>query len=121
MPVAALVTTPFGLPQTIMHLDAGTVALGAVCAVLAPFLPWTCELYALRRLSKTAFGTLLALEPGIAVVIGGAVVLHQTPDVLLAFGVGLVVIAGIAAEHTGHPPAHANLDPRPTHPATPLP
>lgn len=112
MPVAALVATPFGLPQAWGHLDGRLLLLAAACAVLAPFLPWTCELYALRRLSKTAFGTLLALEPGIAVIIG-ATLLHQRPDALLILGTVLVVIAGIAAERTGQrpPPAASPASP----------
>lgn len=43
-----------------------------------------------------AFGTLVAVEPGIATALG-LVVLSQTPDALQAAGVGLVVFAGIGA------------------------
>lgn len=101
MPVAALVATPLGLPQVWGHLDVGTLLLAALCALLAPFLPWICELYALRALSKTAFGTLMALEPALAVIVG-AVLLAQGPDALQLLGTVLVVIAGVAAERSGH-------------------
>ncbi|WP_198954385.1 DMT family transporter [Kineosporia sp. R_H_3] len=100
MPVAALVSTPLGLPQVWGHLDTRALLLAALCALLAPFLPWICELYALRRLSKAAFGTLMALEPGLAVAVG-ATLLAQTPDVLQVLGIALVVAAGVAAERTG--------------------
>ena len=75
------------------------VAIGA--AILLPLIPWTFELYALRRLTKSAFGTLMALEPAIALVIGAAV-LHQVPAAPALAGMALVVVAGIGAERTGH-------------------
>lgn len=96
-----------GFQAAIALIPLGTVVaieLAAVCAVLAPFLPWMCELYALRRLSKAAFGTLMALEPAIAVVTG-ATLLDQAPDALQAVGTALVVVAGIAAERSGRRPA----------------
>ena len=58
-------------------------------------------LFRSRRLTKSAFGTLMALEPAIALVIG-AVVLHQVPAVASLLGMALVVVAGIGAERTGH-------------------
>jgi inner membrane transporter RhtA len=58
------------------------------------------ELLALRRLSAGAFGTLMALEPAIAAVIG-AVALHQVPGPLGGLGVVLVVLAGVGAERGG--------------------
>ncbi|CAB4934852.1 MAG: EamA family transporter [Actinobacteria bacterium] len=100
LPVAALVTMFVGLPQAWGHmtLEVLLVALGA--AVLLPLIPWTLELYALRRLTKAAFGTLMALEPAIALAIG-IVVLRQIPQGPQLVGMGCVVLAGIAAERTG--------------------
>lgn len=101
IPTAAVVTTFVGLPQAWGNIDARVLAIAVVSAVLLPLIPWTLELYALRRLTKAAFGTLMSLEPAIALVIG-AVVLSQLPDPLQYLGIGCVVIAGIAAERTGH-------------------
>jgi inner membrane transporter RhtA len=100
LPVAALVTMFIGLPQAWGHmtLEVLLVALGA--AVLLPLIPWTLELYALRRLTKAAFGTLMAIEPAIALAIG-IVVLRQIPNGPQVVGMGCVVLAGIAAERTG--------------------
>jgi inner membrane transporter RhtA len=100
LPVAALVTMFVGLPQAWGHmtLEVLLVALGA--AVLLPLIPWTLELYALRRLTKAAFGTLMAIEPAIALAIG-IVVLRQIPNGPQVVGMGCVVLAGIAAERTG--------------------
>jgi inner membrane transporter RhtA len=55
---------------------------------------------ALRRMTPNAFGTLMAVEPAIGVLLG-LIVLHQTPTVLQILGVLLVVTAGTAAQCDG--------------------
>ncbi|MDN5766483.1 MAG: EamA family transporter [Humibacillus sp.] len=69
-------------------------------------LPYAFELVALRHLSHTAFGTLMALEPAIGVVLG-LLVLHQTLSAVQVLGITLVVLAGAGAQRTGRrrPPA----------------
>jgi inner membrane transporter RhtA len=88
------------------------VALAAVgLAVLMPLLPFSLELMALRRMRVAAFGTLMALEPGIAAVIG-LVLLSQLPSIWQGAGVVLVVLAGIGAQR-GSPssePAHPQVE-----------
>lgn len=101
IPMAALITIPFGLPQALGGISWQVVAAVFGLAVLVPVLPWSLEMLALRRLTATAFGTLMALEPALAVLIG-AIVLHQSPAPVQALGVILVVIAGMGAERTGH-------------------
>ena len=59
------------------------------------------SLQALRRLTTAAFGTLMALEPGIATLVG-ALLLAQIPGVVQVVGVALVVVAGVGAERSGH-------------------
>jgi inner membrane transporter RhtA len=105
IPVAALVATPFGLPQAAGELSWTVLAWGAGLAVLMPVLPFAAEMMALRRLTATAFGTLMALEPGIAVGIG-ALLLHQLPGPVQLVGIALVVTAGIGAERRGRRHAH---------------
>jgi inner membrane transporter RhtA len=101
LPVAAVVTAVVGLPQAWGHLTLQVLLVGLAAAILLPLIPWTLELYALRRLTTAAFGTLMALEPAIALVIG-LVLLHQVPAVAQIVGIGCVVLAGVAAERTGH-------------------
>jgi inner membrane transporter RhtA len=100
LPVAALVTMFVGLPQAWGHMTLEVLLVAVGAAVLLPLIPWTLELYALRRLTKAAFGTLMALEPAIALAIG-IVVLRQIPNGPQVVGMGCVVLAGIAAERTG--------------------
>jgi len=102
MPVAALVATAVAGPSTMPLLTWDLVVAGLGLAVLLPVCPFVLELLALRRLSVTTFGTLMALEPAFAVVIG-LVVLGQVPGPLAALGVGCVVAAGVGAERTDTP------------------
>lgn len=101
IPVAALVTAVVGVPQAWGHLTIEVLLIALGAAILLPLIPWTLEFLALRRLTKAAFGTLMALEPAFAVVIG-AVLLSQAAGVLDVVGIGCVMAAGIAAERTGH-------------------
>ena len=89
-------------------------------AVLHPVIPFSLEFLALRRLTASAFGTLMSLEPAIA-ILAGLLVLGQVPGASSAAGVVLVVIAGIAATRSGgrepvsetHRASDSHLPPRP--------
>jgi inner membrane transporter RhtA len=100
MPVAGLAATVVAGPATIGLLDWQVLLYGLGLAVLVPAIPFTLELLALRRLTTAAFGTLMSLEPAIALVIG-LVVLHQVPGPGPVLGIAFVVAAGIGAERTG--------------------
>ncbi len=63
-------------------------------------LPFALEMLALRRMTPTAFGTLMALEPGMGVLLG-LVVLSQRPSIVQLAGILLVVLAGAAAQRGG--------------------
>lgn len=103
MPVAALVATAVAGPSTLPQLSWELVLAGLGLALLLPVIPFALEMLALRRLSVTTFGTLMALEPALAVLIG-LLVLGQVPGLLAVAGVGCVVLAGIGAERTETPP-----------------
>jgi inner membrane transporter RhtA len=100
MPVAGLVATALVGPSVIGHLTWEVVLLGLGLAVLLPVVPFSLELLSLRRLTVGAFGTLMSLEPAIAVVIG-LVALHQVPGAMAALGVAFVVAAGVGAQRSG--------------------
>jgi inner membrane transporter RhtA len=70
-------------------------------AVLHPVIPFSLELLALRRLTASAFGTLMSLEPAIA-LLAGLLVLKQVPGPASAAGIILVVIAGTGATRAGN-------------------
>jgi inner membrane transporter RhtA len=74
--------------------------------LLLPVLPCAFEMLALRQMTSTAFGTLMAIEPAMGVILG-LLVLHQKPSAIQVAGILLVVLAGTAAQRGGrrHPPA----------------
>src|SRR5690348_7603356 len=76
MPVAALVATAVAAPTAAPHLTWELLLYGLGLAIVLPLVPFSLELLALRRLTTAAFGTLMSLEPAIALVVG-LVVLHQ--------------------------------------------
>jgi len=106
IPIAAVTAAVFGIPQAVGHLTLGILPVAAGLALLLPVLPYAFELLALRQMTPAAFGTLMALEPAIGVVLG-LLVLHQTPSITQLAGILLVVLAGAAAQRGGrrHPPA----------------
>jgi inner membrane transporter RhtA len=104
MTVAAVVATAVvgvGSGGTVFgHVDVGLVVFGVGLAILLPVVPFSLEMLALRRLTTAAFGTLMSLEPAIALLIG-LVALHQVPGVAAIVGIAFVVAAGIGAERSG--------------------
>jgi len=110
IPVAALVATVVAGPSTIPLMTWELVAIGFGLALLLPVIPFTLEYLALRRLDAGVFGTLMSLEPALA-LLGGWLLLHQTPGLLPAFGIAFVVLAGMGAERTSSPRHEAPPEP----------
>jgi inner membrane transporter RhtA len=94
---ATVVAAPVAAWPALHGLTPGIALQGLGLAALVPLLPFSLELLALRRMRVAAFGTLMALEPGIAVVIG-ALLLAQLPAIWQIAGVALVVTAGVGAQ-----------------------
>ena len=97
---AAATAAIVGIPQASGHITPGILAAALGLAVLLPVLPFALEMLALRHMTPTAFGTLMALEPAIGVLLG-LIVLSQTPTPTQLAGILLVVIAGAAAQRGG--------------------
>lgn len=112
MPVAGVAATLIAGPATMPSLSWGLVLIGLGLALLVPVIPFALEMLALRRLSAAAFGTLMSLEPGIALVVG-LVLLGQVPGALPVVGLVCVVIAGIGAERGGARERVPDADVRP--------
>ncbi len=91
MPVAGLVATAVAGPAVIPDLTWDLLVVGLGLAILLPVIPFTLEMLALRRLTTTAFGTLMSLEPAFALLIG-LVVLGQVPGLAPVVGIGFVVV-----------------------------
>jgi inner membrane transporter RhtA len=112
MPVAGLVATLVVGPSTLAAMTWDLLLIGVGLAIVLPVLPFALELLALRRLTAAAFGTLMSLEPAVALLIG-LLLLGQVPGWVPLAGVAFVVAAGIGAERTGarpQPPATVGPD-----------
>jgi inner membrane transporter RhtA len=95
--VAAVAVLPFGLATAGTRLwDAGVIGRGAAVAVLSSALPYSLELFALRRMRASVFGVLMSLEPAVA-ALSGLVFLGQHLHWHEWVAIGCVVVASVAA------------------------
>jgi inner membrane transporter RhtA len=100
MPVAGVTATVVAGPSVFGHLTWQLLVVGLGLAILLPVIPFMLEMLALRRLTAAAFGTLMCLEPAIAVIVG-LIALGQVPGLAPVIGIAFVVAAGVGAERTG--------------------
>lgn len=110
VPIAAATAAVVGVPQAIHHLTPGVLLAAAGLALLLPVLPFALEMLALRRMTPTAFGTLMAWEPAMGLLLG-LIVLSQEPSGVQLAGITLVVLAGAGAQRGGRRPAPTPPDP----------
>ena len=113
VPIAAATAAVVGIPQAAGQLTFGILAAAAGLALLLPVLPFALEMLALRRMTPTAFGTLMALEPAVGILLG-LLILHQQPSAVQAVGILLVILAGAAAQRGGRRRL-ATPEPSPSH------
>jgi inner membrane transporter RhtA len=103
MALAALLSAPLGVASAGRALlDPVTLGLGAAVAVLSSGVPYTLELFALRRLPAATFALLMSLMP-VAAAMAGFLVLGQRLQPVELVAIALVVVASMGAVRT--PPA----------------
>lgn len=100
LPVAGVIAMLAAAPSELGRVTWPLLFVMLGLAALSTVLPFTLEFLALRRLTTAAFGTLMSLEPAIALVMG-VLVLGQVPGLAAAAGVVFVVIAGAGATRSG--------------------
>ncbi|MFD9095903.1 DMT family transporter [Streptomyces collinus] len=100
MPVAGLIGILLAAPTLATRVTWPALWTMLALAVLSPVLPFALEFLALRRLTTSAFGTMMSLEPAIALLIG-FLVLGQRPGLAPAAGIACVVVASIGVTRTG--------------------
>ncbi|WP_336659730.1 EamA family transporter [Leucobacter sp. USHLN153] len=100
IPIAAVCSAVVGVPGLVANFEWRFLLIALGLAVLAPVLPFWLEMSALRRMTPAAFGTLMAVEPAVGMLLG-AIVLGQLPSAIQLTGVALVVLAGAAAQRGG--------------------
>jgi inner membrane transporter RhtA len=102
LPVAGLAAMLVVPPAAFAALTGRQAVLGLGLGVTI-LIGYGLEMLALRRLTQAAFGTLMALEPALALVIG-LVFLGQVPGFAGLLGMILVVTAGVGATRSGARP-----------------
>ena len=101
--VAALVVLPFGMARAgAALLDPALLPLGLGVALLSSALPFSLQMYALRRLPRATFGVLLSVEPAVA-ALAGLLLLGEALSPAQWTGIGCVVLASIGSATTAAP------------------
>lgn len=101
IPIAALATLPVGLPQVIGgDVTWWVLPAAAGIALISPVIAFGLEMLALRRMTHTAFGTLLSIEPAFGILVG-LLMLAQTPTLMQTVGIAVVILAAAAAQRGG--------------------
>ena len=95
--IAAVVILPFGVAHAGTALLApALLPLAFMVALFTTAIPFTLELYALRRLPSRTFAVLMSLEPAFAVM-SGLFVLHEALVRSQIVGVAAVMIAAVGS------------------------
>lgn len=105
--IAAMVALPFGVAEAgTTLLDVKLLPIILAVAVLTSAIPFTLEMFALRRLPARAFGTLMSIEPAIGALIG-LVYLHESLTIMQWLAIVLIVTASIGTTLSVRQPAPA--------------
>ncbi len=97
MAVAAVVVIPFGAASAGARLiDPALLPLGLTVAVLSSALPYSLEMFALTRLPRVTFGTLMSLEPAIG-ALAGFVLLGQHLSLRQGGAIAAIIMASAGA------------------------
>lgn len=95
--IGTVCVLPFGIAAGGAKLvHPGVLGRGAAVALLSSAVPYSLELYALRRMRASVFSVLLSLEPAMAAV-SGLAFLGQHLQPHQWFAIACVVIASIGA------------------------
>jgi len=98
--VGAIVVLPIGLAHAGGALFQPRILIIALMvALLSTVVPYTLEMFALRRLAPQTYGTLTSAEPAVGAVIGW-LVLGETLPLIQVCAIGLIVVASIGTTLT---------------------
>jgi inner membrane transporter RhtA len=95
MLIALVAVSPIGAKSALRALFEPTLLLAGIgVGICSSVIPYICDQFAMARLSKATFATLLSLLPATACVIG-VLVLRQIPSPSEMIGIGSVIV-GVA-------------------------
>jgi inner membrane transporter RhtA len=101
MSIAAMFVLPVGVISAGGSLLSwGVVRTAIGVAILSSALPYSLEMYALKRMPAQVFGVLMSIEPVMA-AISGLVFLRERLSILQWTGIGLIMVASIGSTLLG--------------------
>jgi inner membrane transporter RhtA len=100
MATAALVVIPFGVARAgTALLDPALLPVALGVAVLSSALPYSLEMFALTRLPRATFGTLMSLEPAVG-ALAGWLMLGQHLSARQGLAITAIILASAGAAAT---------------------
>lgn len=100
---AALVLMPVGIVKAGPHLLEPQILIGGFCLCLgSSAIPYTLEMWAMKKLPKNTFSILLSMEPAVG-ALSGMVVLHESLTIMQWVAVCSVMVASIGTTLTARP------------------
>lgn len=108
---AAMVVVPFGIAEAGAQLLAPQILLyGLAVATVSSAIPYSLEMFALRRLSHSAFSTMLATEPAVA-ALAGMLLLQEHLSLIQWSAIGVIMCAAMGSALTARPEPPAPVAP----------
>jgi inner membrane transporter RhtA len=103
MLIAAITIFPLGFGETGTKLfQAPLIVPGFELALASSAIPYTLEMYALKKLPKNTFGILMSLEPAFG-ALTGFFILHEILSFMQWFAIGSIMSASIGATVASKP------------------
>ena len=98
--VASLIVLPFGVSEAgAKLLSPQLILLGMAVALLSSAIPYSLEMYALRKLPKQTFGVLLSTEPAVG-ALSGWLILSETLTPIQLIAIGCIIVASVGSTAT---------------------
>jgi len=101
MSIAAVIVVPVGVisaGRSLLSWDAARAAIGI--AILSSALPYSLEMYALKRMPAQVFGVLMSIEPAIG-ALSGLVFLSEKLSSLQCVGIAFIMVASTGSTLIG--------------------
>jgi len=100
MLIASFIVVPFGVAEAgATLLVPKWILIGLGVAFLSSAIPYTLEMYALRRLPKQTFGILLSIEPAVGAV-SGWLILGEFLTAVQMIAIGCIMVATVGSTAT---------------------
>ncbi|QNP49456.1 EamA family transporter [Diaphorobacter aerolatus] len=112
---AAFVVVPFGIAEAGAKLLTPSLLIyGLVVAAVSSAIPYSLEMFALKRLSHSAFSTMLATEPAVA-ALAGMLLLHENLTLTQWSAIGIIMCAAMGSALTARPEPVKTTENKPAH------